>query len=110
MGNETVADGNLVTGETLVQGTQDRMPVREDPAEPVLSDVAEPKAAEPKAVEAQPAPKAEPEPKHDDKLQERFSKTGARLIGDSPHEFAARIRAERAQWGEIIKAANIAPQ
>ena len=43
-------------------------------------------------------------------MQERFAKTGARLLGDSPQEFAARIRAERVRWGEIIKAANIAPQ
>jgi hypothetical protein len=43
-------------------------------------------------------------------MEERFAKTGARLLGDSPQEFAARIRAERVRWGEIIKAANIAPQ
>ena len=43
-------------------------------------------------------------------MQERFSKSGARLVGDSPQEFAAQIRAERATWGEIIKAANITPQ
>ena len=43
-------------------------------------------------------------------MQERFSKSGARLIGDSPQEFAARIGAERVMWGRIIKAANIAPQ
>jgi len=40
-------------------------------------------------------------------MQERFAKSGARLIGDTPQEFAARIRAERAQWGEVIKAAGI---
>jgi tripartite-type tricarboxylate transporter receptor subunit TctC len=43
-------------------------------------------------------------------MQERFGKTGARLIGDSPQEFGARIGAERVTWGRIIKAANIAPQ
>ena len=43
-------------------------------------------------------------------MQERFGKSGARLLGDSPQEFDARIRAERAMWGQIIKAANIAPQ
>ena len=43
-------------------------------------------------------------------MQERFSKSGARLIGDKPEEFAARIAAERKTWGEVIKAANIAPQ
>jgi tripartite-type tricarboxylate transporter receptor subunit TctC len=40
-------------------------------------------------------------------MQERFAKSGARLVGDSPAEFAAQIKAERAKWGEIIKAANI---
>lgn len=74
MGNETVADGNLVTSETLVQWTQDRMPAREEPAEPALADVAEPKSAEPKSADAEPAPEAEPKPKHKDELQERFSK------------------------------------
>ena len=43
-------------------------------------------------------------------MQERFSKSGARLIGDNPQEFAARIAAERKTWGEVIKAANITPQ
>ena len=40
-------------------------------------------------------------------MQERFAKSGARLVGNSPQAFAAQIRAERAQWGEIIKAAGI---
>jgi tripartite-type tricarboxylate transporter receptor subunit TctC len=43
-------------------------------------------------------------------MQERFGKTGARLLGDSSQEFGARIRTERVRWGEIIKAANITPQ
>ena len=43
-------------------------------------------------------------------MGERFSKSGARLIGDTPQQFGARIRAERVTWGEIIKAANITPQ
>ena len=43
-------------------------------------------------------------------MQERFGKSGARLLGNSPQDFAAQIRAERTGWGEIIKAANIAPQ
>ena len=43
-------------------------------------------------------------------MQERFTKVGARLVGDTPEHFAAQIRAERAKWGEIIKAANIKPQ
>jgi tripartite-type tricarboxylate transporter receptor subunit TctC len=40
-------------------------------------------------------------------MQERFAKTGARLVGDTPQHFAAQIRAERQRWGEIIKAAGI---
>ena len=43
-------------------------------------------------------------------MQQRFNKTGARLVGDSPEHFATQIRAERVRWGEIIKAANITPQ
>jgi tripartite-type tricarboxylate transporter receptor subunit TctC len=40
-------------------------------------------------------------------MQERFAKTGAQLVGDTPDHFAAQIRAEHKAWGEIIKAANI---
>ena len=40
-------------------------------------------------------------------MQERFAKTGAQLVGDTPEHFAAQIRAEDKSWGEIIKAANI---
>jgi tripartite-type tricarboxylate transporter receptor subunit TctC len=40
-------------------------------------------------------------------MQERFAKSGATLVGNTPQAFAAQIRAERAQWGEIIKAAGI---
>jgi len=43
-------------------------------------------------------------------MQERFSKSGARLLGSSPQEFAAQVQTERAGWDKIIKAANIAPQ
>ena len=40
-------------------------------------------------------------------MQERFAKSGANLVGNSPQEFAAQIRAERVRWGEIINAAGI---
>jgi tripartite-type tricarboxylate transporter receptor subunit TctC len=40
-------------------------------------------------------------------MQERFAKSGARLFGNSPSEFAMQIRTERVKWGEIIRAANI---
>ena len=43
----------------------------------------------------------------DPAMQERFAKSGATLVGNTPQAFAAQIRAERAQWGEIIKAAGI---
>jgi tripartite-type tricarboxylate transporter receptor subunit TctC len=40
-------------------------------------------------------------------MQERFAKTGARLVGNTPQQFAAQIRDERKRWGDIIKAAGI---
>jgi tripartite-type tricarboxylate transporter receptor subunit TctC len=43
-------------------------------------------------------------------MQERFAKTGARLVGDTPEHFARQIREERVRWGEIIKAVGIKPQ
>jgi tripartite-type tricarboxylate transporter receptor subunit TctC len=39
---------------------------------------------------------------------ERFTReSGARMVGDTPEEFAQLIRAERRKWGEIVRAANI---
>jgi len=43
-------------------------------------------------------------------LMERFSKSGARLIGDTPDEFGKQIADDRKMWGDIIKAAGITPQ
>ena len=43
-------------------------------------------------------------------LQERFAKSGARLLGNSPAEFAQQIVNDRKMWGEIIRAADIKPQ
>jgi tripartite-type tricarboxylate transporter receptor subunit TctC len=40
-------------------------------------------------------------------MQERFTKSGARLVGNTPTQFAAQIRDERIKWSEIIKAAKI---
>ncbi|AMN45183.1 Bug family tripartite tricarboxylate transporter substrate binding protein [Rhodoplanes sp. Z2-YC6860] len=40
-------------------------------------------------------------------MQQRFASSGARLLGDTPAEFAARIKTERAMWGEVIRAAGI---
>jgi tripartite-type tricarboxylate transporter receptor subunit TctC len=42
---------------------------------------------------------------------EKFTtQSGARLIGNSPEDFAKLIVDERRKWGEIIKAANITAQ
>ena len=43
-------------------------------------------------------------------VQERFAKSGARLLGNSPAEFAQQITHDRKMWGEIIRAADIKPQ
>jgi tripartite-type tricarboxylate transporter receptor subunit TctC len=43
-------------------------------------------------------------------MMERFTKAGARLVGNSPAEFAAQIRNERVRWGEIIRAAKISAE
>jgi tripartite-type tricarboxylate transporter receptor subunit TctC len=43
-------------------------------------------------------------------IADRIANSGARAVGNSPDAFAGQIRAERAMWGEIIKAANITPQ
>jgi tripartite-type tricarboxylate transporter receptor subunit TctC len=40
-------------------------------------------------------------------IAERIARSGARAVGNSPEEFARQIAAERATWGEIIKAAGI---
>lgn len=40
-------------------------------------------------------------------MVERFAKLGARLVGNTPQEFAAQIKRERQQWGEIIRAQQI---
>jgi tripartite-type tricarboxylate transporter receptor subunit TctC len=43
-------------------------------------------------------------------LRERFAKSGARLLGNSPEEFAQQIKQDRKMWGEVILAAGIKPQ
>ena len=43
-------------------------------------------------------------------MRERFAKTGAVLVGDTPEHFAAQIKAEHKAWGDIIRAANIKAQ
>jgi tripartite-type tricarboxylate transporter receptor subunit TctC len=43
----------------------------------------------------------------DGELQKRISDLGADVVGNSAQEFGAAMRAESAQWAEIIKAAGI---
>ena len=43
-------------------------------------------------------------------MQRFITEAGARLVGNSPQEFARLIRDERAKWGEIIKAAKISAE
>lgn len=40
---------------------------------------------------------------HQPQMQERFNKLGATLVGNTPEELAAFLKAERATWGPIIK-------
>jgi tripartite-type tricarboxylate transporter receptor subunit TctC len=43
----------------------------------------------------------------DPEVKKRIADLGADVVGNSPEEFGAAMRAESAQWAEIIKAANI---
>jgi tripartite-type tricarboxylate transporter receptor subunit TctC len=43
----------------------------------------------------------------DPELQNRFGALGARLVGDTPDQFAKRVVEERARWREVVKAADI---
>ena len=40
-------------------------------------------------------------------MQNRFTGLGARLAGNTPEEFAAYIKSERAKWSRIVRDANI---
>jgi tripartite-type tricarboxylate transporter receptor subunit TctC len=40
-------------------------------------------------------------------IQRKISEMGADVVGNTPEEFGAAMRAESAQWAEIIKSANI---
>ena len=40
-------------------------------------------------------------------IQKKISEMGADVVGNMPEEFRAAMRAESAQWAEIIKSANI---
>jgi tripartite-type tricarboxylate transporter receptor subunit TctC len=43
----------------------------------------------------------------DPEVKKRITDLGADVVGNSPEEFGAAMRAESTQWAEIIKAANI---
>jgi tripartite-type tricarboxylate transporter receptor subunit TctC len=43
----------------------------------------------------------------DSEFQKKIAEQGADVVGNSPEEFGAAMRAESAQWAEIIKAAKI---
>ena len=43
----------------------------------------------------------------DAEIQRKISEMGADVVGNAPEEFGAAMRAESAQWAEIIKSANI---
>jgi tripartite-type tricarboxylate transporter receptor subunit TctC len=53
------------------------------------------------------APAATPKVLKEPDLRRKIADLGADVIGNSPEEFGAAMRAESAQWAEIIKAANI---
>lgn len=46
----------------------------------------------------------------DPEMQSRFAQSGARLVGNTPDQFAAMVAAERARWEKIIRAAGIKAQ
>ena len=43
-------------------------------------------------------------------IRKRISEMGADVVGNSAEEFGAWMRAESAQWAEVIKSANIKPE
>jgi tripartite-type tricarboxylate transporter receptor subunit TctC len=46
----------------------------------------------------------------DPEMQNRFAQSGARLVGNTPDQFAAMVVADRARWEKIIRAAGIKAQ
>jgi tripartite-type tricarboxylate transporter receptor subunit TctC len=43
----------------------------------------------------------------DAEMQKRFGELGARLVGNTPAEFARLVVEERARWGDVIRSAGI---
>ena len=42
--------------------------------------------------------------------REKLEKTGVLVVGSTPEELAAQLKAETELWGPVIKAAGIKPQ
>ena len=40
-------------------------------------------------------------------MQARFAALGARLVGNTPEQFARQVADERAMWEKVVKAAGI---
>lgn len=46
----------------------------------------------------------------DPETRKRFVSSGAEPVGNTPEEFAARIRADIEKWGKVVRAAGIRPE
>ena len=42
-------------------------------------------------------------------VKERFDAQGLEIIGSSPEQFAAHLKAEIARWSKVVKAAGVRP-
>lgn len=42
--------------------------------------------------------------------RKRFVSSGAEPVGNTPEEFAARIRADIEKWGRVVRTAGIKPE
>ena len=46
----------------------------------------------------------------DSEVRERFTSVGTEVVGNTPEEFAAQIRADIEKWGGVVRAAGIRPE
>ena len=46
----------------------------------------------------------------DPEVRERFTSVGTEVVGNTPEEFAAQIRADIEKWGRVVRAAGIRPE
>jgi tripartite-type tricarboxylate transporter receptor subunit TctC len=44
---------------------------------------------------------------HSAAIKEKFFAAGSETVGDTPQEFAAKIKSEMSRWGKVIKDAGI---